>query len=238
MKFKTPLHKATLIKRYKRFLADIVTENGDEMTIHCANTGSMKNCFILNGEIWYEPSSDPTRKTKGSWTLSATPQGRVACINTHLANTLVEEALQQGVITELAGFTRLKREVKYGEENSKIDFYLEYDNRTVYLEVKSVTLGFDDTHIAAFPDAVTTRGAKHLRELMNVQTDNIEAYILYCVNLSSIEGVRVANEIDPAYAAAFDEAVASGVKPLVYGTTITHESIAITHSLPFIYNDI
>lgn len=234
MEFKTPLHKATLIKRYKRFLADIVTENGDEITIHCANTGSMMNCMVPNGEIWYEPSSDPARKTKGSWTLSTTPQGRLACINTHLANTLVEEALRDGVITELAGFTKLKREVKYGEENSKIDFYLEYDDRIVYLEVKSVTLGFDDNNIAAFPDAVTTRGAKHLRELANVQTDNIEAYILYCVNLSGIEGVRVASEIDPAYAVAFEEAIANGVKPLVYGTTTSSESIKISHPLPLI----
>ena len=236
MEFKTPLQKATLIKRYKRFLADIVTENGDEITIHCANTGSMMNCLMPNGEIWYEPSSDPARKTKGSWTLSTTPQGRIACINTHLANTLVEEALRNGVIAELAGFTKLKREVKYGEENSKIDFYLEYEDRIVYLEVKSVTLGFDDSNIAAFPDAVTTRGAKHLRELANVQTADIEAYILYCVNLSGIEGVRVANEIDPAYAIAFDEAIANGVKPLVYGTTISNESIKITHTLPFVRN--
>lgn len=236
MEFKTPLQKATLIKRYKRFLADIVTENGDEITIHCANTGSMMNCMVPNGEIWYEPSSDPARKTKGSWTLSATPQGRLACINTHLANTLVEEALRDGVIAELAGFTKLKREVKYGEENSKIDFYLEYENRTVYLEVKSVTLGFDDTDIAAFPDAVTTRGAKHLRELSNVQADNIEAYILYCVNLSGIEGVRIASEIDSAYAVAFEEAITNGVKPLVYGVTISDEAIKITHSLPFIHN--
>lgn len=236
MEFKNPLQKATLIKRYKRFLADIVTENGDEITIHCANTGSMMNCLMPNGEIWYEPSSDPARKTKGSWTLSTTPQGRIACINTHLANTLVEEALRNGVIAELTGFTKLKREMKYGEENSKIDFYLEYEDRTVYLEVKSVTLGFDDTNIAAFPDAVTTRGAKHLRELANVQTDDIEAYILYCVNLSGIEGVRVANEIDPAYAVAFDEAIANGVKPLVYGTTISNESIKITHALPFVRN--
>lgn len=236
MEFKNPLQKATLIKRYKRFLADIVTENGDEITIHCANTGSMMNCLMPNGEIWYEPSADPARKTKGSWTLSTTPQGRLACINTHLANTLVEEALRNGVIAELAGFTKLKREVKYGEENSKIDFYLEYEDRTVYLEVKSVTLGFDDSNIAAFPDAVTTRGAKHLRELANVQTDDIEAYILYCVNLSGIEGVRVANEIDPAYAVAFDEAIANGVKPLVYGTTISNESIKITHALPFVCN--
>ncbi len=236
MEFKNPLQKATLKKRYKRFLADIVTENGEEITIHCANTGSMMNCMVLNGEIWYEPSSDPARKTKGSWTLSVTPQGRLACINTHLANTLVEEALREEIITELVGFTKLKREVKYGEENSKIDFYLTYPDRTVYLEVKSVTLGFDDTDIAAFPDSVTARGAKHLRELTNVQTDNIEAYILYCVNLSGIEGVRVANEIDPAYAVAFEEAINNGVKPLVYGTTISNESIKISHALPFVRN--
>lgn len=230
------LQKAILKKRYKRFLADIVTENGEEITIHCANTGSMKNCFVDGGAIWYEPSTDPKRKTKGSWTLSETPQGRIACINTHLANSLVEEALQSDMIPELSGFIKLRREVKYGEENSKIDFYLEYSNRMVYLEVKSVTLGFEGTDIAAFPDAVTARGSKHLRELSNIQSDNIEAYILYCVNLTGIEGVRLANEIDPIYSATFKEVLKNGVKVLVYGTTITDDEIKISHPLRFIDN--
>lgn len=236
MIFSIPLEKAILKKRYKRFLADITTENSEDITIHCANTGSMLNCFVEGGEIWYEPSSDPQRKTKGSWILAETPQGRIACINTHLANTLVEEALHDGVISELSGFISLKREVKYGEENSKIDFYLEYSDRTVYLEVKSVTLGFDDTNIAAFPDAVTTRGAKHLRELSAIQSDSVESYILYCVNLSGIKGVRLASEVDKKYAETFVEVSKNGVKTLVYGTVITNKEIKISHPLRFIDN--
>ena len=236
MKFKVALEHATLKKRYKRFLADITTENNEDLTIHCANTGSMLNCYVEHGDIWYEPSQDPKRATKGSWILSQTPHNRLACINTHLANTLVEEALRNGVIAELAGFNALKREVKYGVENSKIDFYLEFENRCVYLEVKSVTLGFEDTAIAAFPDTVTTRGAKHLRELVQVSTDGVEAYILYCVNLTDIDGVRLAKEIDPQYFSAYQDATAQGVQTLVYGTSITQEEIKISHPLPFISN--
>lgn len=165
MRFHPPLEEGRLIRRYKRFLADIETVSGELLTIHCPNTGSMLNCQVEGGQVWFSRSNDPKRKLPGTWEIGETPQGRLFCVNTGRANGLIEEALRAGVITELNGFTELKREVAYGQENSRIDLRLDYPSGPAYVEVKSVTLGFDGTPVAAFPDAVTQRGAKHLREL-------------------------------------------------------------------------
>src|SRR5690606_16587734 len=164
MRFDPPLEEGRLIRRYKRFLADIETVNGELLTIHCPNTGSMLNCQVEGGQVWFSRSNDPKRKLPGTWEIGETPQGRLFCVNTGRANGLIEEALRGGVITELNGFTELKREVAYGQESSRIDFRLDYPGGPAYIEVKSVTLGFDGSSVAAFPDAVTQRGAKHLRE--------------------------------------------------------------------------
>jgi len=234
MRFVTPLEEGRLLRRYKRFLADIETADGEQLCIHCPNTGSMLNCMAEGGRVWFHRSNDPKRKLPGTWELSETPQGRLACVNTARANPLVEEALLAGVITELAGFTGLKREVAYGSENSRIDFRLDYPSGPAYVEVKSVTLGFAGTSVAAFPDAVTMRGAKHLRELAALARQGIRAVQLYCANLSGIEAVRPAEEIDPAYAAALREALAAGVEVLAYGVELTTEEIRIVRKLPVI----
>lgn len=231
MQFDPQLEEGRLIKRYKRFFADIECSDGSVITAHCANTGSMKNCMAAGARVWFSRNDDPKRKLKATWELVETPHGRTACINTGRANRLVEEALMAGVITELAGFSQLRREVKYGEENSRADFCLAFDQQSVFVEVKSVTLGFAGTDTAAFPDAVTTRGAKHLRELSALATSGQRAVLIYCVNLSGITAVRAAKEIDPEYAAALDEAKAAGVEVLAYGTTITPSTIAVTHPL-------
>lgn len=231
MQFTPALQYGRLIRRYKRFLADIETDSGELLTIHCPNTGSMLNCMVEGGGVWFSRSNDPTRKLPGTWELAETPQGRWACVNTARANPLVEEALREGVISELLGFTTLKREVPYGEENSRIDFRLEYPSGPAYVEVKSVTLGFDGTAVAAFPDAKTQRGAKHLRELAALARQGIRAVQLYCVNLSDIEAVRPAAEIDPAYAAALVEAKAAGVEVLAYGAVVTPTEIRLTKRL-------
>lgn len=232
MQFNPPLEEATLIKRYKRFLADIETSNGEQLTIHCPNTGSMLNCMLEGGKVWFRRSNDPKRKSAGTWVLSETPQHRLACVDTQLANKLVEEALHAGVIKELTGFTGLLREVKYGQENSRIDFCLSYpQQKETYLEVKSVTLGFDNTDTAAFPDAVTTRGTKHLRELTTLAKQGINTVLLYCVNLSDIAAVRPCSEIDPAYTQALKEAHHAGVKLLAYATDISQQAIYLTHVL-------
>lgn len=231
MQFSPPLEQGRLIRRYKRFLADIETLHGELLTIHCPNTGSMFNCMVEGGAVWFSRSNDPKRKLPGTWELAETPQGRWACVNTARANPLVEEALREGVISELAGFTTLKREVPYGEENSRIDFVLEYPSGMAYVEVKSVTLGFDGTRVAAFPDAKTQRGAKHLRELATLARQGIRAVQLYCVNLSDIDAVRPAGEIDAAYAAALKEAKLAGVEVLAYGAVLTPTEIRLTRRL-------
>lgn len=234
MRFSPALEQGRLLRRYKRFLADIELPTGEQLTIHCPNTGSMLNCMHEGGLVWFSRSSDPKRKLPGTWEISETPQGRLACVNTGRANALVEEALRAGVITELAGFTALKREVAYGEEGSRIDFRLEFDGAPAYVEVKSVTLGYADSTTAAFPDAVTQRGAKHLRELAKLARQGIRAVQLYCVNLTGIEAVRPADDIDLAYAQALKAAAAEGVEVLAYGTRLDAEGIVIDRRLPVI----
>ncbi|KIQ35667.1 DNA/RNA nuclease SfsA [Pseudomonas viridiflava] len=231
MRFSPELEQGRLIVRYKRFLADIETDSGELLTIHCPNTGSMLNCMMPGGRVWFSRSSDPKRKLPGTWEISETPQGRFACINTGRANSLVEEALRAGVITELNGFTALKREVAYGQEKSRVDFRLEYPDGFVYLEVKSVTLGFDGSAVAAFPDAVTQRGARHLRELAALAREGVRSVLLYCVNLTGIESVRPAQEIDPAYALALKDAMDAGVEVLAYGVQLDPQEVRIDRRL-------
>ena len=175
MHFDPPLQEARLLRRYKRFLADVETPQGELLTIHCANTGSMLNCMSEGARVWFQRSQDPRRKLPGTWELVETPQGRLACVNTARANALVEEALLGGVIGELAGFSGLRREVAYGVEGSRVDFRLDYADGPAYVEVKSVTLGFADSAVAAFPDAVTTRGTRHLRELTALARAGVRA---------------------------------------------------------------
>ncbi|MDH4567264.1 DNA/RNA nuclease SfsA [Pseudomonas sp. BN414] len=231
MKFAPALEEGRLLKRYKRFLADIETAAGEQLTIHCPNTGSMLNCMSEGCRVWFSRSNDPKRKLPGTWEIAETPQGRLACVNTARANALVEEALKTGLIPELAGFASLKREVAYGQENSRADFRLDFADGPAFIEVKSVTLGFDCTPVAAFPDAVTARGSKHLRELAALARAGVRAVQLYCVNLSEIEAVRPAEEIDPAYAAALREAVTAGVEVLAYGVELTPEEVRVCRRL-------
>jgi sugar fermentation stimulation protein A len=236
MRFSPALEEARLLRRYKRFLADIELASGEQLTIHCPNTGSMLNCMIEGGKVWFSRSNDPKRKLPGTWEISETPQGRLACVNTGRANALVEEALCAGRIKELAGFSALRREVPYGEENSRVDFRLEFPAGPAYVEVKSVTLGFSDSTTAAFPDSVTQRGTKHLRELAALARQGVRAVQLYCVNLSGVDAVRPAEEIDPAYAAALREAVADGVEVLAYAVRLEGEQIEVDRRLPVLIN--
>ncbi len=235
MKFNPPLVKATFLKRYRRFLVDIETDNGETITIHCPNTGSMMNCLLPNSPAWYLPSTDPERKTKGTWVIATTPFNRIANVNTHYANTLVEEALEAGIIDLGKPYLKLQREVKYGAENSRIDLCLTHEDATqTYIEVKSVTLGFEENKIAAFPDAVTTRGTKHLRELTALAEAGTRAVLIFCVNLSDIEAVRPADEIDPAYGKALRLAIEKGVEVRAYRTQMSVEEIVITDEIPVI----
>ncbi|EIK53078.1 putative DNA-binding transcriptional regulator [Stutzerimonas stutzeri TS44] len=232
MRFSSPLETGRLVRRYKRFLADIVSDAGEELCIHCPNTGSMLNCMGEGARVWFQRSQDPRRKLPGTWELVETPQGRLACVNTARANALVEEALLAGVIGELAGFSGLRREVAYGVEGSRVDFRLDYAGGPAFVEVKSVTLGFADSPVAAFPDAVTTRGTRHLRELTALARAGVRAVQLYCVNLSGIEAVRPAREIDPLYADALRAAHDAGVQVLAYAARLSPEELWLERPLP------
>lgn len=221
MKFSPVFESGTLVKRYKRFLADIRLNDGSEVTIHCPNTGSMKNCLYPEHTVWFSTSNNPKRKYSRTWELMQTPDDDYIGINTGRANALAEEAINAGVITELSGYKTLKREVKYGNENSRIDILLEDDNLPpCYIEVKSCTLL--EGKQGYFPDAVTTRGQKHLRELMEMVANGHRAVLLFVVQHTGIQSVKAAEHIDPDYAHLLKQAKAAGVEVLAYAASLSN----------------
>jgi sugar fermentation stimulation protein A len=233
MQFQTPLIRATLIRRYKRFLADIILADGQQVTAHCANPGAMTGLMDEGAPIWVEPNNDPKRKLNYSWKLLELPGAHHVCIDTSLPNRIVEAGLQAGSIPPLTGYTHLQREVKYGE-NSRIDFLLtDTAKPDCYVEVKSVTLKREGS-IAEFPDTVTKRGTKHLQELAEMARQGHRAVMLYLVGRTDCAGFRTAADIDPDYAAAFDMARANGVEMLCFGTQITPQAILIAAPLPIL----
>ena len=237
------LKKATLIKRYKRFLADIILEDGSQTTLHVANTGAMTGCATENDAIWYSTSDNVKRKYPFSWELTQTQKQHFICVNTLRANQLVEEAITNNVIKELSGYSNLRREVKYGDENSKIDFLLNDKNDTeTYIEVKSVTLLGNPSIIndeendkqGYFPDSVTTRGQKHLRELIQMKQQGHRAVLLFAVLHSGIESIMAAKHIDAKYADLLIEAVNQGVEVIAYKVKFeqTTQSVKMTLAKP------
>ena len=235
MNYPEPLTKARLIKRYKRFLADVELQDGSEITIHTANTGSMTGCAIPGSNIWISNSHNPKRKYLYSWELSSSENGCLIGINTLLANKLVKEAIEKGYITELADFQKIETEVNYGAEKSRIDLLVTQTNsQKIYVEVKNVTASFEPG-IAAFPDAVTARGTKHLRELELMVQQGHRAIILFCVQRDDIVQVRCADEIDPLYAKTLAQVQENGVEVLAYGVRFsggrTPQGIFLTEKL-------
>ena len=231
MQFDPPLQPAILLKRYKRFLADVVTPDGRELTLHCPNTGAMTGCAAPGDTVWYSTSDNAKRKYAHTWELTETQQGAVICVNTLRANSLAKEAISAGIIPELSGYNQLKSEVKYGEENSRIDIMLQADDRqNCYIEVKSVTLAENEQ--GYFPDAVTERGQKHLRELMSVAAEGQRAIIFFAVLHSAITRFSPARHIDEKYAQLLSEAQQRGVEILAYKAEISAEGMALKKSLP------
>lgn len=223
----------TLIKRYKRFLADIVLDSGEEVTVHCPNTGSMKNCADPGSKVWVFDSENPKRKYPLGWELVEVEGQYLACINTGRANKLVKEAIERGRVNSLLGYETIRQEVKYGE-NSRIDLLLEDKTQgRAWVEVKNVTL-LEAENWGSFPDAVTTRGAKHLRELMNMVAQGDRAVMLFCVPHTGIERVRPADNIDPEYGRLLREAKRAGVEVLAYGADINDQCITLERELPVI----
>ena len=230
MKLKEPLSKGKLIKRYKRFLADVVLEDGTILTVHCPNSGAMTGCAMPGCTAYFSDSMNPKRKLR--YTLEVTQTADAAiCVNTHRANGLVEEALVDGHIPALAGFDELHREVRYGIENSRIDLLLIFGETRCYVEVKNATLGVGEG-VVAFPDAVTKRGQKHLRELMHMVEQGHRAVLIYCVARTDAESVRAAQEIDPGYAQTLREAKRAGVEVYALKIAINLPEMKLLDSLP------
>ena len=226
----TTMVRATLVKRYKRFLSDHRLESGEVITASCPNTGTMLGLTTPGSATWLVHAPSPTRKYDYRWELIE-DEGTWVGINTGRPNALVEEAIRAGVITELAGYADLRREVKYGT-NSRIDLLLEDPGRPqAFVEVKNCHLR-RQAGLAEFPDSITTRGAKHLDELAAQVALGHRAVMVFCVQRADCDHFDVAADIDPGYAAAFQRARDAGVEALAYVCHVSAETIALTHSIP------
>jgi sugar fermentation stimulation protein A len=231
MRFQTPLVPATLLRRYKRFLADAELADGSTVTAHCPNPGSMMGLAAPGARIWLEPSRDPRRKLSHGWRLVELGDVHLAGIDTGVPNRIVAEALSEGRIGALSGYARVRPEQRYGE-NSRIDFLLSGPGRPdAYVEVKNVHLRREDDW-AEFPDCVTARGAKHLDELRRIAREGLRAVMLYVVQRTDCARFRLAPDLDPAYARAFDAARDAGVEMLCHGTGIATTGIVLGRGLP------
>ncbi|MBS9433629.1 DNA/RNA nuclease SfsA [Photorhabdus hainanensis] len=233
MEFHPPLQSATLIRRYKRFLADVITPAGETLTIHCANTGAMTGCATPGDTVWYSTSDNPKRKYPNSWELTETQDGHWICVNTLRANDLVAETIAQNAIPEFSEYKKISREVKYGEENSRIDLLLQAEQQVnCYIEVKSVTLLQENC--GYFPDAVTTRGQKHLRELQHIAEQGQRAVLFFAVLHSGIRQVAAAAHIDHNYSSLLEQAQNSGVEVICYQANMTGKGMILGDKLTFV----
>ena len=229
--FDRPLVPGRLLRRYKRFLADVQLDDGRELTVHCPNTGSMKNCAEAGSRVWVDLNPRPGRKLPGTWELVETTPGGLACIHSARANAVVATGLAQGRITPLAAFTEIRREVCVEVGGSRFDFLLTGANGDCVVEVKSVTLALGGG-VGAFPDAVSLRGQKHLRELTALARAGRRSCLLFCVMHGGITRVRPADEIDPVYGMLLREASAAGVSVLAWAVEPTPQGLVLAGQLP------
>ena len=234
MRFPAPLIPATLVKRYKRFLADVVLPSGETITVHCANPGSMIGLNTPGARVWLSKSANLKRKLVHSWELVEVDLGggfELVGINTAHPNALAGEAIAAGAIPELAGYASVRREVKYGN-GSRVDFLLEHPARPpCYLEIKNVHL-MRRPGVAEFPDAVTKRGAKHLHELSAMVRAGGRAVMLFLVQIGSARSFALARDIDPAYGQAFDLARSAGVEAIARRCRVTQDGIEVAEAVP------
>lgn len=230
MQFEPPLVPATLLKRYKRFLADVRLADGREVTAHVANPGAMTGVKDEGLSIWLQPATNPARKLKYSWILVDEGPEKLSGVDTSLPNKLVGEALRAGQIPELRNYATITPEQKYGE-NSRIDFLLTHDGLPdAYVEVKNVHL-CRTQGLAEFPDSVTARGAKHLNELSKIAQSGKRAVMFYLVQRTDCQSFALAQDIDPTYKAAFDTALSNGVEALVYDCKISTQEISVGRAI-------
>lgn len=238
MELESPLHSGILLQRYKRFLADVQLQSGEIITIHCPNTGSMKNCKEPGSRVWYSTSENKKRKYPHTWQFIEVNGKDLVGINTGLSNKLVVEAIENGMVTELQSYQKLKTEVPYGDQKSRIDVLLSNgdeseDKDQCFVEVKNVSLGLE-AGLGLFPDAVTTRGQKHLEELMLMKKSGARAVLFFCVQHSGIERVSPADDIDPVYGSLLREAIDKGVEAIAYRAKINPEqsTVMLNKSIP------
>ncbi len=223
MEFQEPLLPATLIRRYQRFLADVTLPDGRNITVHCPNTGAMLGCAEPGLRVWLSRASNPKRKYAHTWELVETAAGVPVGINTARANALVAEALAAGLFPSLRGYRDLRPEVRAGQ-GWRVDFLLDYGETQCYLEVKNVTAAVQDRE-ALFPDAVSTRATRHLRELMAMVTAGQRAALCFCVQRDDVDHVRPFDAVDPVYGRTLREAATQGVELLACSATLTPRAI-------------
>jgi sugar fermentation stimulation protein A len=217
----------TLIKRVKRFLAEVRLDDGTEVVAHCTNSGSMKSCLENGADVYLTPVTDPKRRTKFTWEMIKI-NGSWVGINTANPNKLAFEAISAGLIPELSGYTNVKREVVFGD--SRFDIFAENETERCFVEVKNVSL--KEGKYALFPDSVTTRGQKHLKTLMEVKTMGMRAVMLYIVQRTDVEVFAPASEIDPEYAKILNQAVSAGVEIIALQVEVTPVGIFLKKKLP------
>lgn len=230
MKFKDPLIKTKIIKRYKRFLSDLELPSGEVINAHVPNTGSMKTCWEPGWTALVTKNDDPKRKMKYTWEITDSGDALI-CVNTNLPNKIVKEALENGQISEVSAYKKVISEKKVLD--SRIDFYLQQEGMPdVYLEVKNVTLKGSDGR-ALFPDAVSTRGQKHLKDLIQLKKQGNRAIMFYLINRTDVDHFSPAVDIDPEYARLLTEAQEVGVEILPYQTQINTEEIIISNKVEY-----
>ncbi len=229
MKFPSPLVYGTLIKRYKRFLADVKLDSGEELTVHCPNPGAMMGITSPGLKVALSKAANPARKLAYSWEMVEV-DGTWIGVNTSNPNQIVAEALANNAIPELAGYKNIKAEVKYGQ-NSRIDFYLtDGPSQMCLVEVKNVHL-IRGNHMAEFPDCVTARGAKHQLELAEQVKNGIRSVVLYVVQRNDALSFKVADDLDEAYGKAAQFAADAGVEMLAYSCNMEANGITLKQRL-------
>ncbi len=234
VRFPVPLLGARLVKRYKRFLADVTLDDGTALTAHCPNTGSMLGCQTPGARVWLSRSDNPKRKYAHTWELVELDDGALVGINTGRSNALVREAIESAVIGELAGYDEIRPEVRYGNENSRVDFLLTGDRGACYLEVKNVTAAVEKG-IALFPDAVSVRGTRHLRELIaTLGGAGRRAVLCFCVQRPDVWEVRPADDIDPDYGRTLRVALGAGVEVIAYRAKLSPEAVVLAERIPVV----
>nr|VFJ95447.1 MAG: sugar fermentation stimulation protein A [Candidatus Kentron sp. H]VFJ96950.1 MAG: sugar fermentation stimulation protein A [Candidatus Kentron sp. H]VFK02643.1 MAG: sugar fermentation stimulation protein A [Candidatus Kentron sp. H] len=235
MDFPKPLIPARLVRRYQRFLADCILEDGRAVTAHCPNTGAMLGCAEPGFPVWLSRSKNPKRKYPLTWELVEPRSGVLVGVNTGRANALVREAIEADGIPALHGYANLRREVRFGREGSRVDFLLEgrAGAPPCYIEVKSVT-AVQGAGIGIFPDAVTARGARHLRELSSVVELGGRGVIFFCVQRPDVRAVRPADAIDPRYGETLREALSVGVEALAWRVGIDLQGIRLCEPVPVV----